>query len=303
MTTYRLTSWLQTVAQRLPPELYMVIDGARLPDLGLRLAQGGLQGRALFLEGKLQRADVSGPWLVKLPDMRLTEAVSVLPQDLRPMVWSWSHGEMALYRHLRTLNAADVPVEPPDADDVIDTEPDSGEAREVVLFRHWDPEVMSLFWPLLTPSQTARFLGPSNAICFVGPGSEGERVLSGTGAGLPTSDPLAFSQAQMDALSAARLERSRRQIMLYLRDTAPEETQHLSDDALHAHVLKAEQHGDRLDLKSQHAHGLWAFLMLLTNNAVAHDPNVAEYLRTANKDPDDAIRDLMDAVADAADEG
>jgi hypothetical protein len=281
----------------------MVIDGALLPDLGLRLAQGGLQGRTLFLEGALQRADLSGPWLVKLPETGIAEAVSALPSDLRPMVWSWSHGEMALYRHLRTLNAADVPVEAPDDDDVIET--DDGEAgrREVLLFRHWDPEVMSLFWPLLTPSQSARVLGPCHAICFMAPDPDGEVIVSGTGAGRSTGETLVFSQAQMDALSAARLGRSRQQIMHYLRDAAPEETQHLDDAALHAHVLKAEQHGNRLDLKSQHAHGLWAFLMLLTQDAIAHDPNVAEYLRTANKDPDDAIRDLMDAVADAADEG
>ena len=145
----------------LPPQRYAVLDGAQFDGLADALAAHGLVAQPLYLEGADPAAVASGPHLLHLASRAALERVLELIGD-RPaaVFWSWDLGTESLYRHLRTLNVAQIArVHTPSGPDDYQT----------VLFRHWDPNVLAVMLAVMTPDQQRSLLGDSAGITFFAP--------------------------------------------------------------------------------------------------------------------------------------
>ena len=278
-----------------------MLDGGLFDDLPATLAQQGIGGRPLFLEAGDAAAVASGPFLVPLGTPRQAEALlSLLGAGRTPVIWSWARGEAALYRHLRTLNLVDVPVEQ-DIDD--DDEPDQDERpaprRRSVIFRHWDPNVLAQVQPLLDPVQKARLLGDASGLAYLPEASATREPrigwLTSDGAAKPPG-MLAFSEMQFAALTDTRIQESRHNIMAYLRDSAAEDLAEVSDAELYAMVVQAEASGNVIGLRSEHAHGLWAFLHVITGGESSQSREIRQHFYKAAEEPELVLQQVLDAV-------
>ncbi|MEO9338554.1 hypothetical protein ABFT80_14015 [Mesorhizobium sp. SB112] len=189
-----------------------------------------------------------------------------------------SLSEESLYRHLRTINKILIPRK--GAEDAIGEE----YGHEMVLFRHGDANVMAQFLPALDKPQLSRLFGPATQILFTPENNWGGRVKRAVRADdLPKAPtgPLRIDSEAMRAISACRMTASRRKIMTYLRKVAPDETKGLDDEALHKRVFEFEQSGRELGLRSERAHGKWAYLMLSTDGEFGQGEPVREALTQA----------------------
>jgi hypothetical protein len=100
---------------------------------------------------------------------------------------------------------------------------------------------------------------------------------------------------QMLGIEEIRLERSRRKVMVYLREFCRGDAGEMSDAELRELVIQYENSGDAVGLKSERAHMKWAYLMSLSNGEMARKPETRDFFRETSKHPDDRIDDLMDA--------
>jgi hypothetical protein len=105
----------------------------------------------------------------------------------------------------------------------------------------------------------------------------------------------------MGGIEAARLERSNRRIMTYLRDAAPEQTGGINDTALlkqtSGFVGEAHQYG----IRSEAALGKYCYLQTITGGQAGSQSGVREYF--ASKDGvsmDDKVALLLKSVILAA---
>src|SRR5262249_38934163 len=98
-------------AVHVPGPVFAAVDGAQFDDLPALLKEAGLPHRSLFLGHADEAAEKVGPWFVDLTPGGAAEKLGALIGD-RPaaVLWSCSSGEAALYRHLRGLNMAVVPL-------------------------------------------------------------------------------------------------------------------------------------------------------------------------------------------------
>lgn len=143
---------LDAAIEAMPPQRFAVIDGAHFTALPTLLAQAGLKGQPLYLEGPDRDAVESGPFLVDAATPALLAAIRDLVRSKPAVVfWSWADGQPSLYRHLRSLTMFEVPIES-------DPEP--------VLFRLADPRALSLVLPVLSLEQLARFTGTAAQVAF-----------------------------------------------------------------------------------------------------------------------------------------
>ena len=229
-----------------------------------------------------------------------------------PAAVFWAGGsdltEPALWRHLRTLNRVLIPRgygDDPSTLPAAAGSDDDGGTHEAVLFRHADGNVLAEVLPGLDTAQFARLFGPARALAFHAPdhptpsGSFVWRALVPDDAPAPPAGMLLIDTAQMDTVEQARLERSRRKVMAYLREVDPASTDALSDAELYTVIRRYEEAGNAHGLESERAHMKWAYLMSVSNGGIDKAPETRAFFRQSSKHPDDRIDDLMD-LADKA---
>jgi hypothetical protein len=278
---------LKASVLRLPEQRFAVLDGALHDDLANGLAVHGLIGRALFLEAGGAQAIASGPFLVALPEARDVERLfAFLGAGQLPVFWAWPAGETALFRHLRTLNLVEIPRKNRLSED----EP----ARAHVIFRHWDRVVLGQMLPLLRPGQATRLLGSAHGLCLADCVT-GRPMIVGRPVAPVESGMLRFSPEQMQALTETRRKESRRRIADYLRESIPEKAASLTHEALLEVVARSEAAGRGMGLASERSLGLWAFLWLRTDEAVATSYEIRHLLTTSGLQPEKALDAFLES--------
>jgi hypothetical protein len=178
---------------------------------------------------------------------------------------------------------------------------------ELVLFRHADANVMAQVLPALDKAQFARLFGPATAIAFAPDeewASNAGMMIAPRPAGLPASapGPLRLGEDVMERIGDSRLAASRRNIEGYLRESAPEYTEKLSDLELQQLVVNAEKTGDEIGFQSEYGHGLWAFLTLITDGALLYNKDIRTHFATSGRLPDEVVEEMIDEVSEADDE-
>lgn len=287
-------------AAHMPGPVFAAIDGAQFENLPALLKGAGLFFRSLFLGHADEEAEKVGPWFVDLSQPSAIESfLAVLGEKSAAVLWSCPSGETALYRHLRGLNMAIVPMLRDDA-----PERDEGAVRpsedyreEHVLFRHFDPRVLTQVLPVLDEGQFARVLGPAALIALPREGSGKPHVAPAleTEVIVPQG-ALRLRPEQIEEISDVRAQKSRRKIMAYLRDVAPDETSSLDDRRLYALVMKSERSGKEMGLTTERALGKWAYLSLGSNGQIRHADGVREFITQSNASPDRQMDIFMDSL-------
>jgi hypothetical protein len=178
---------------------------------------------------------------------------------------------------------------------------------ELVLFRHADANVMAQVLPALDKAQFARLFGPATCIAF----APDEQWASNAGVlvaprpeGLPPSapGPLRLGEDVMDRIGDNRLAASRRNIEAYLRETAPEYTEKLSDLELKQLVFNAELTGEEIGFQTEYGHGLWAFLTLITDGTLLFNKDIRTHFATSDRLADEVVEEMIEEVSEADDE-
>ncbi|UHS59561.1 hypothetical protein [Agrobacterium vaccinii] len=248
---------------------------------------------------------------------RLQKVVEL--SDGKPALVLWSgNDDLAvehLYRHLRGLNRILVPKVWRDIPASADAQRVSNEAEllaagdvapsqngdssncDMVIFRHADANVMMQTVPALNEMQVARLFGPAENITFAPDDAWGggiKRARKGSDIVSPQQGLLTLDRDAMVAMSASRLEVSRKRILAYLRD-ADSENNNLSDADLRKKVLFYEAHGQELGLRSERAHGQWAFLMSSSDGAIGDEQEIRSALKSS-RDADQTLDRIMDRM-------
>jgi hypothetical protein len=167
---------------------------------------------------------------------------------------------------------------------------------EMVIFRHADANVMMQTIPALNEAQVARLFGPASTIIFAPDevwGGGIKRARWGSDIAAPRG-LLTLDRDAMSAMSASRLDVSRKRIMTYLRSADPENN-NLSDAELRRKVLFYEAQGQKLGLRSERAHGQWAFLMSSSNGAIGEEEEIKSALKSS-RDADQTLKQIMEAM-------
>ena len=106
----------------------------------------------------------TAPRLAQLDRRALDRLLSIDGMTERAVFWRYDAAdEPALFRHLRTLNLVEIPKSPEGATDPPDI---FAETTRTVIFRHWDPNIIELTLPIMTPQQLRRFFGSAQAIAI-----------------------------------------------------------------------------------------------------------------------------------------
>ena len=277
---------LMPILSRILPSLYAVIDGAHFGALPADLSRLGLTHRPLYFRRGSKEGVAEGPFMVSLPDMPSALSVIELVQDAAAAVfWSWPSGADELYDHLRHIAMIEIPSEPIDAPDP---------EYSAVLLRHGDPNALVAVLRVLDVVQYGQILGDAAGLVFIAREYGGLRTVP-----RPPDCPhkrrrglVRLSPDQYKEMKGYQLERSRQRIMAYLRDVGGEDAAQLDDAALYAQLRAAEASGADLGLRSEAAHGQWAFLMLKTDGEMARGEPVRRALLQSDS-PDGALEHMM----------
>ena len=276
--------------------VFAVLDGAKYEDLPALLQQVDVAARPLFLEYRGNAGIVrAGPHLALLNERRLCKLLCIEGIEGAAVFWRVEEpDEPVFYRYLRTLNLVEIPAPPP----AQDAAPDPfAPAQRTVMFRHWDPSVLAMILPVLTPAQRARLFGPAAALAIAAP----EGALQAKRRAdwpAPAHGRLALNEAQMQALSGAMTARSQRAIASYLRDAAPEQTRGMDEAGLLVFVARSEARGRALGLKTERGLGRFAYLTLISRGEIWNASPALDYLRNAADGPDKAIARLLAAIGE-----
>jgi len=283
----RLAGW--------PRPFFAVLDGAMFADIRAALRQADLPARSLFLE---QRGTVvtAGPYLAAVPAERVEALLRIPGIEAGCVFWTGPASEPELFRHLRSINLACIPLEPGPAPDPF------APATENVLFRHWDPAVLSVTLPVLEPAQRARLFGPMQRMALFAPGAgaaPGEALEAAARPDWPgpARGILTFSPSQMQAIQVRMAARSHRTIAAYLRETAPDHTAKLDDKALLTAIAASESEARLWGIRTEAGFGRFAWLMLATGGSLAQMAEARAYVTEGGARPDHRLRTLMQAMA------
>ena len=281
---------------------FAVVDGGLYDDLPGLLRREGLMARSLFLDHADAEAERAGPWLVSLAQSEgAPDAVFALVGG-RPAVvfWSCEDGEMALHRHLRTLNLARIPAwaAAGEAAPRNEVKPDR---YETVTFRHWDPSVLGALLPALDATQFRRIIGPADEMALWTEDHGGlKRVVPDPAWPAAPAGLRPIETNQIQLLTPRRGIAAQRRIALYLRDVALEQTKGVSDDGLLHQVRYSEEVGQRLGLRTERANAQWAYLMVVSKGAVANQPEITRFIRESGQSPDHQVDAAMRQLIAAA---
>ncbi len=295
---------LSASLDRLPQPIFSVLDGGCFENLEDDFNEVGVPCRSLFREGGDREMRRDGPWFVNVRERAAREHVEGLALEMPCAVfWSCPDGEEVLWRHLRTINEILIPDQNAPGNDGA-----YGKSvkYERVLFRHWDPTVLSDLLPVLTPEQLARFFGPAPVILFNTTEERGlKRAMRSGGLPRPPTGPLRLTNEQIDRLEEAIRNKSARSIAEYLRETAPEVVDDIDDAELHRQVGKARVSGNKLGLHTDEDLGDWAFLYVASRGEVALDRKLVNYVKSGaggdSRDlkltPAQRLRNAMESAA------
>ncbi len=284
---------LLAVMRNWPRPIYVVIDGALLPDAPGLTAKADVFVRSLFIEHGDPATVQSGPWFAALDERHLESLMLIEGIETASVFWGGAVEEPVIFRHLRSLNLFDVPRP-------VDAPPDPFAADpETVLFRHWDPSVMALVLPVLEPAQRARLFGPMDALAIYAHSLDGAREAKRRETWPePERGRIRLSVAQMEQITKAMVDRSRKTIAAYLRDTASAQTVTMDDRTLFEFIERSEIIGRSWGLVTEASFGRFAWLMLATQGGIATMEPVRAGIAAAGISPDQALRTLMDVMAD-----
>lgn len=289
------THALQSALKSLPAPVFAAIDGAQFNDLPASLAEAGLSFEPLFLEGVHPSSRTNGPHLAALPHTSDIDILfSVLQNRSACVFWSWPEGQAALFRHLRGLNAVQIPRGMPTLDARTQMQDD---AVETVFFRHYDPNVLVALWPLLNPAQMSRLLGSARALVLDAPdfGNSGTLRRPATLPPQPVG-MLRLNSTQYEALSDRLAKRDQNRMRRYLERNPPP-TGALSERKMDQIINESAQSGRKMGLRTEQGHARWAYLMQITDGKAARMPAVQALMGRQGADPDRDVSKLLDIVA------
>jgi hypothetical protein len=291
---------LRAVLDKAPRPLFAVLDGALFDDLPGDLEKAGFSSRSLFLDHADIEFERAGPWLLALDDERaLDHAHALATAQPCAVFWSCAEGEMVLWRHLRTLNEALIPLEG-EPDPQID--PQAQYQR--VMFRHWDPNVLAALMPVLDAAQFARVLGPAAQIAINAPDYGGlRRIPRPDDLPLAPQGPLRIAPDQMDALTDAMVHSSRLKIARYLKRNVPGHFHGIDDEFLWGAAIASEKTADELGIETERGRARWAYVMMLSDGKAAGLPEVRGFIRSGSASPDEQVSALMKHTAQALRDG
>ncbi len=116
-------------------------------------------------------------------------------------------------------------------------------------------------------------------------------------------DPPKTWQTELKDEEYVSLKDARSTIAVFLKRTAPSYIKVLRSDAkLHALIVDAERVGDEIGLSTERAHGLWAYLALITDRETLSNQDVLEHFKKGNKPADELIDELYQQIINATDE-
>lgn len=279
-------------ASALPTPLFAVTDGGQFDDPNFVLQTANLSGMSLYLEGGDSGSRAAAGWLVTLREERdLRAVIDVAACKNALVLWSWPHGQMTLYRHLRTLNLVEIPNE--------NRENDEDPAYETVLFRHWDPNVLGTLLPLLDAAQRARFLGAATGIAFDAGEFAGVCALPRP-ASLPPPSPgmMRFSGKQMKDLARQQQGAMAHRVAAYLLETVPNAARYMPDGDLFVFSNRCVTESTALGMQSEGAHCRWAYLQLNAQGRMLHSPGVSDLFQKPDVfvSADDRVAMLMQGI-------
>ena len=268
---------------------FAVLDGGLFDDLPGDLLRQGIACRSLFLDHADREVEQAGPWLVAADEDRARRhVVDLTVAQPCAVFWGGAEGDLALWRHLRTLNEVLIP-----AETVQDGGDGSGRGRERVLFRHWDPNVLASVLPLLDAAQLARVLGPARSIVMNAPDYGGLTEVPRPSDLPPPRGPLRLAQDQMEELKGAMLHASRLRIARFLKSSIQAPLPEVSDDYLWRATLASEPTADELGLRTEQGRARWTYLLAMSGGQVAAIPEVRAFIREGGASPDDQMKALM----------
>lgn len=285
---------LRAAAATMPRAWFAVTDGAHFDDLPALLDRAGLRGHPLYLEAGDPAGVRAGPYLLSLADQREIAVLIELAADKPALAfWSWPGPLETLRRHLRGLNLCEIPNENRAG-------PDDPE-YETVLFRHWDPNVLAVTLPVLTPEQQSRFLGDSAGVVFDATEHGGVIIA-------PRPDPLPpqpvgmlrFEPEQVAGMTSGRILASHRRIASYVREAAPEQTARTDDRVLLDAIGRYDHEARELGLAKESDIARWSFLQVISGGDLFTDVHVREVFNADDTPlgPTERMDALMEAVGD-----
>ena len=112
-----------------------------------------------------------------------------------------------------------------------------------------------------------------------------------------TAGLLTIRSEQMEEFIRRRALLQRERIVNYLRRVAPIETESMTEAVLHDLVLESEQTGAQLGLRSEQAHGRWAYVMVRTGGRALEQPGLRQYITDGRVSPDDKMIWLLETLA------
>ena len=119
------------------------------------------------------------------------------------------------------------------------------------------------------------------------------RACSMDGAPATVRGPLRLTIDQIDALAERRKLHSRKKIITFLRETAPEETRARSDAEMMRLAGDSEKSAREMGLTTERSIGLWSHLMIATDGKVATQPKVRAGVTYGPGTPDENFRDIF----------
>ena len=238
---------------------------------------------------------------------RLDALLDLVGATPAAVFWGCPAGEAALYKHLRLINGAVVPL-PTEAAQARREEAEAlGEpfapltsdyTDERVLFRHYDSRVLAQVLPVLDERQFAQVLGAAAMVVI--PAEGGGSPLRAPALDPPAIAPngtLLMRPEQMEAISHTRVEQSRRTIMGYLREVAPDQTRGIGDRRLYQGVVHAETTARHYGVRNEDAIARWAYMLATCPDDFTQDWAVRRFMRAKDLDatPDQRVQMLFDA--------
>lgn len=288
---------LGTIVDNTAVPHFVVIDGGKFDDLPSYLTQAGIYARSLFLDHRNKSFQQSGPWFFPLDSINARRHAEALALEKPCAVfWSCAEGELALWRHLRTINEVLIP---------IGRGGESGKHAdrsgfERVLFRHWDPNVLMQVLPTLDQGQFARFFGPATQVDFLPGEAWGGRLTSShrPEPAMPSHGPLRLDSHAIAQIEATRKAVQQETIVNYLKTTLPPLKEPPDDNNLRNGVVAAVSGAEAFGISDQPALCRWAYLYFVSGGAINSDANISKFMRSKDfkANPNEKVRQIMDAM-------
>ena len=276
--------------------VYAVLDGAKFDNLPDLLFDHDFSHKPLYQDmgSEIREIAQTTPQFIRFdkwaywendltPAQRLDALLELLDDTSAAVFWEYKGEPKRLFRHLRTINNVMIPrdADTPPLPDPLDPDGETygnTATHQQVLFRHADANVMAQVLPCLSDPQITRVMGPASGLIFA-PDPEwaaGEDIMTVTNPKdtYNARHPLKLNNPDMDRIENRRLNGIRRQIALYLRKYAPNETKLLGNDALMDQVIYAENVGNKIGFKDHSSFELFTLLGVLTKGEIFKNKQV-----------------------------